>query len=407
MKKLYLILAIILAVMAFAGFIFWRYFFLATVKLDPQPTNATILVDDKPTLEKTLHLPNGIHTIEVSLPGYRTEKFQIKTSYGSHLNKRITLIELPHPTKVLNGPLTSFATNDDRKKIFFARNNVLYNYELTAPAGTPAIPITPELTDITGIDWSNDFLLALLHKKDGEVGLYDFNRYDLLHQEYRSLGNNFLQAAWSNDGTGIYAEYRDEQTGEHSMVKTDRTGSSLTRLAPMIGFPMKDYTFVQASPTSLIFSSLNFKDPANLVLFDTHQRTFTVLTDSQAAYGPVLSPDKSKLAFTDNGELVSATSDGKNRRNLGVRVKPYNYSYIDSTSLVAFDSNLITVINTNDGTKKEYEVYAPSNDIDHFTAYSDSRTAYYLYQGNLYLLTYNPEVKVQPSPSPTPVLPAR
>lgn len=385
MKRLYITLFAIIAVLVLAGFIFWQYFFLATLSLDITPKDAQVVINGKPVIERVVRLPKGTHTIEINAPGYRSESFTVKTGYGSQESKQITLIDLPKPTKILTGPIASVVVNDTKDRVFFSQNNTLYQFDLGAPAGAPVIPITPVLSNIKQVIWSPDFKLALLQKTDGEFGLYDFNRYDLLHQEYRIFNKNIKQAVWSPDGSGFYAEYLGED-GEHSFIKANPTNTTQTRLAGLVGFPFKNFSFIASSPTNLIVSSTNLKEPSDLLTFDTHQKNFVPLTDSQAAYGPVVSANQSKIAYIDNGELVIADIDGKNKRNTGVRAKVGNYTFLDSDRVLAFTANQLTVITVADGTKKDYAVYAPNDSIANLFASSDGKTIYYTYKDSLYRL---------------------
>lgn len=387
MKRLYLILLITMAVFGLAGFVFWRYFYLGTLQLDVTPKDALVTINGKATPDRTVHLPKGTYTIEVSSPGYRTESFSLQTGYGSQTTKKVALISLPKPAKTIDGPVRFLTATGDRKALFFEHSGVLYQYDLTAPAGTPGLPITPQLKDLAMVSWSPDFKLALLKKTDGEVGLYDFNRYDLLHQEYRPYGKDFKQVVWSPDNDGFYAEFFN--SSEHSIIKANTTNTNQTRLAGLGLLPLQNFTMTASSPTDLLLSGTDMLTPADIFRFDAYQKIFTPLTDTGNAYGPVVSPSKTKIAYLDNGELVAADKDGKNKRNLGVRTKLYNYSFIDDTQLLAFSSNLVTVINTNDGTKKEFEVYAPSDEISTLIALPSGKSAFYTYKNDLYKLDFD------------------
>lgn len=387
MKKLYTILILTIAILGLAGFVFWRYFYLGTLVLDVTPSDALVTVDDKPTPDRTIELTKGTHRIEVSAPRHRTEEFSVESGYGSQASKKVTLISLPKPAKIIDGPLRSVASTPQKDRLFFAKDGVLYQYDLTAPAGTPGLPITPRLENVAEVVWAPNFQLALLKKTDGEIGLYDFNRYDLLHQEYRPYGKEMQRVVWSPDGDGFYAEYK-AATGEHSLIKANPTNTSQTRLQGLASFPIANFVFTANTTTSLLFSGTDQKQPADIVRFDAHQKIFAPITDTGNAYGPVISPERTKIAYIDNGELVAADSEGKNKRNLGVRAKINNYAFANETTLIAFTANTVTVINVTDGTSKEFAVYAPSEAITDLIALPNSKSLYYLFQNDLYRLDF-------------------
>lgn len=397
MNRLYLSLLFVVLVMGVAGWVFWRYFYLASVSIDPLPSEATISVDGKTVPDRTLRLPRGDYKIEISAPGYRSQQFIAKVSYGSQINRRVELEALPSPKKLLDGPLASLAPTPDRKAVFFAKKGVLHQYSLAIPPegapAPPAVPITPLLTGITAIDWADDFNLAIFYKK-GELLLYDFNRYDLLHQEQRALDTTYTDTAWASDGSGFYA-IKQVPNGEYSLVKANRAGEGVTRLLDLTGFPIKKLSILAGPPNLLILSSAEAKRPgdseasavADIYLFDAFQRLPPApITESGRASAPVLSPDRTKIAYLDSGELVTADITGKNKRNTGLRPRAFNYSFADSNKLMVLTANQVSLFSLADGVKTELEVYAPSEVVSDFMANPDGETVYYVYQGDLYRL---------------------
>lgn len=385
MKRLYIILTLVLLALVVAGFVYWRYFYLGSITIDPVPSEAIITVNGQPTSERTKRLPRGSYTITVTAPGYRAEQLTVELGTGEQISRRVTLIALPRPEKVLDGPIHSLAMSENRKTIFFAKKDILYRYQLTAAAGTPPEAITPSLAGISRVDWSPDFELALLHKTDGEVWLYDFRRYNLLNQEYYPLDKNLKQTAWDSKADGFYAA-QVTQTGEQTLIKLNRAGKAPTVLAFLNALPFTDLVFTPGPENQLLISSSEQKKPADIVLFNAHQRIYQPLTDSGAAYAPVLSPDKKRFLYLDNGELVVADISGANKRNLGLRPRTGNYAFTETGKAAVLTPNTITVVNTTDASRETFEVFAPSDKVSAFTASSEQ--VYYLYSGALYRLNF-------------------
>jgi WD40 repeat protein len=388
-KKLYVTLLLVFLAVGVAAFIFWRYFFLATIAIDPIPTDATISVNGKPVISRTLKLPKGTYTIEVKSDGYRTESFTATVGIGSNVSKRIELVSLPKPTKLADGPFDSFAIAADGKTFFFEQNDTLYFYSLTVPQPAPLVPITPKIEGISAIDWSPDFSLALLRKASGEIGLYDFKRYDLLHQEYRPLAATIKDTAWLADGSGFFYQNKDSATGENTISKADRTGAGPTRLFDLnaVSFPIATPELTTGATTTVLLSNPDTKVDSDIYLFDSFQKTPPApLTESGRIAGPVFSTDKARLAYTDNGELVVSDATGKNKRNLAIRPKADNYSFIDADHLMVLTPNLVTIVDLTSATTEPttYEVYAPDDAVSHVTATPDGKTIYYIYQNTLY-----------------------
>ncbi len=389
MRRLYLTLFLVILAVGFAVFVFWHYFYLGTLVLDVVPTSAEVTINGKPVVDRTLHLNQGTYTVTVGAPGYRHEQFEFSSKVGSHTVKRIELAILPQPTKILDGPISDLTATPDRNLFFFKRGDALYRYDRSGPAGTPAMPITPTIPSIQAVDWAPDFALALLRKPAGEIGIYDFNKYDFLNQKYTPLGTSYLKAVWAVDGSGIYGQYK-EDNGETSLVKINRAGQDLIRLGALTGFPMSSLELTTGPENKLLISGTDTKQPTDLYLFDTNQRIITPVTDTTRAHAPVLSPDKNHLAYLDSGELVSANIDGTSKRNLNIRAAAGNYQFATNKTLVVFTENKITTVDTTTGQNQSFEVYAPSATISSLVAAPDEKTIFYNYKGSVYQLIFNP-----------------
>lgn len=388
MKKLYFILFLIILAIAFAGFIYWRFFFMSSLNIDPVPSNATITINGQTTPDRSIQLGKGDYAVTVSAPGYRSQNFTVSLGYGNQVNKRIELEQLPKPKQVLKGPIDSLQPTQNKQEIFFERDGVFYRYPLMSDRPIPAVPITPALTDIEQVTWSPDFALALLRKTNGETGLYDFNRYDLLHQEYRSLGSTLRSTVWLADGSGFY--YLEESEGTRSLMRANRAGTSPTRIMNLTNFPIPNVELQLGPGTLLVASSPTTTEKTDIVLLDTHQQTVGAITESGRATGPVLSPNKSLVAYLDSGELVTSEITGKNKRNYNLRPKSGSYFFIDEVNVAVFTPNMVTVVNTHNGSRQNYEIYAPSDAVSNLFTDPSGKILYYTYDGNLYHINFRP-----------------
>lgn len=384
MKHLYLTLAFVVATLAVAGFVFWRYFYLATIIIDPIPTDATVTLDGKATPERTLRVKRGRHQIRVSAEGYQAMETTVDATLGSQYVRRFELVPLPRPTKLLDGPIRSVRMAADGQSLFYAKDGTLFIIPATLDkSGLPAVPITPPINELTAVEWAPDFSLAIVHKQD-EVGLYDFKKYDLLHQEYRRFDSAGIATAWTADGTAIVAE--TELEDRRLLVRRNRAGGEPTNLSDLTNFPLKDISLLTGPGNLTVISSQSAESPNDILLFDIHQRLIIPLTDSGRAMAPVLSADRSLIAYLDNGELVTAEISGKNKRNHALRPQPTAYSFIGKDRLAVITPNNLTIINLQDGSRQSTEIFAPSGAIRQLMADSDGKLFHYLYQDSLYRL---------------------
>lgn len=384
MKKLYLTAVLLILALAFAGWIFWRYFYLASVTIDPIPSGATVTVNGRAMADRTLHLAAGSYKIIVTAPGYRDQELSINAGVGSQITKRVTLVALPSPKKLITAPINSLVVSQDKTLVYYESAGTLYRVKLTSP--TPAEAITPQLKDVRIVEWAPDLSLALIHKTSGEVTLYDFARYDLLHQEERSLGNTFGATAWATDSSAFFYDSK-LPTGQRLMVKANRAGKNQTNLGDLSSLPTT-LNFLAGPNNLIIMSQADLKGPGDIILFDTYQRLIIPITDSAHAYGPVLSPSKQKITYLDNGELVVADTAGTNKRNLNIRPKLGNYLFLDDNTLAIFQANKITTIKTDGPGQQDFAVAAQNETIANLFADEGGKKIYYTYQNALYRLDF-------------------
>lgn len=393
MKKLYLGIIFIFAAIAIAGFVFWRYFLQATIILDPVPSEATITVNGRPTEKRTLSVPAGEYTVRVSADGFSEKTALLKVGVGGRVIKRFELEILPRPTQVLRGPISNLQTSNlqvstKNLEIFFESGGVLYSLPLVGEQAAAAVPITPKLTDLEKISWSPDHQLAVIKKTNGESGLYDFKRYDLQSQEYRKLGDSIKTIAWSNDGNNLFR--LEENGGQRLLVRTNRAGAQAVNLADVSALPLRHPNLLTAAGSYLIAFNNPTDGVANLFALDTYQRGVAPITDSGRAAAPVISPDKTHLAYLDNGELVSSTILGQEKRNHVLRPASGAYAFADNSTLVVLSPNTVTLIKLGSGEKQTFQVFAPSDEVNNLFAGNDGKTIYYIYQSSLYSLKFKP-----------------
>ncbi len=386
MTRLYLSLILALAILALAGFVFWRYFYLDVLVLDIIPTEATVTVNGTPVADRTLHLKQGSYQLVISAPGYRSQSFSYSARLGGHTTKRVELVSLPKPQKVIDSAMHSLRTNADHSILYFAQDDTLYRLNLTE-AGQPAEPITPKLNGIRRVDWAPDFSLAILYRQNGEVGVYDFNRYDLLNQSYKAMTQPVTDTAWDVSGTSFYYLTKLPD-GISLLVQADRSGNDLVRY-DHLGIPAnRKVRLVQGPTNEVMITGADPAVPDDIISSNNHTRTVIPITTSQNAYDPVFSDDKKQLAFRENGELVMATHEGKDRRNTNIRPNGETYAFGPS-KLFVLTPNQLSAVDRTTGALTTLDVYAPDDTITSLFVSTDEKTVYYLYQGTLFSLPVN------------------
>lgn len=390
MKRLTLILILSLAAVLVAGYVFWQYFYLGTINIDPIPAEATVSVNGRPVLSRSIRLAKGSYTITISAPGYRSEQFTASVGIGSQLNRQVELGRLPRAQKLIDGPVGNVAMSADKNTLFFTKGKVLYRLIVAGAAGPlnlPAEPITPEIPNLQRVAWAPDFSLAMIHKTDGEAGVYDFKRYDLLHQTYDAISKTVKASVWAKDGNNLYYE---DMVGpfDRSLVQANRAGKEPVRVAELPGFPLANFTLTAGKTNILYLSPTIQKDGGDIFAFNAHEKLVGPITESGAAFGPVLSPNGERIAYTDNGHLVVADFDGRNKRNLSPKTTVGGYAFINETQLVAFSVNQIAVIDVTTGKGQTFEIDASSDAVSNLMVAADGKRLYYVFKGDIYQLDY-------------------
>lgn len=302
---------LIALLIAFLGW--YRYGSLVVL---PEPKTANVYINGREAGFSS-RLSPGSHEITVSAPGYlpHRETVTIKTLQIKRL--RPALRKLAQAKLVAEG--VDFLTADAQANQFFylsRQARTFFRLRLvkgppsrdSASVATPAkeaapagqskienIPITPSaLGDLTEVAFAPDFSVAVVKERNGSSGLYNFARYDLLHQEFKPYDKDSSSFVFDPEGRLVYHLYRPGT--ERSLVRSERSRERIERLVNLKELGIENAT-LSFSPSGETLLMTDGKD-AYLIVVTTKRVTKVADRVSSAVF-----IDDRKLLTTRQGEL--------------------------------------------------------------------------------------------------------
>ncbi len=319
--------------------------------------DATILVDgknieDAKVVDKKhiIRLFPGTHTVRISAPNVVEYAQTISLIRGLYKTVNPVFSVVPDITESATADVQFLTAGPNKNTVLYLGDGgrVLYSHNLKTNKRTPLTRNT--LSGITDIRWSPDFSLALFKKPAG-VYLYDFGRYDLLHQEEKFLlsSNNATLPDW--DPTIKVNETRDKTAGD---TITEQTGVE-RRIA---------YFYKKDSEKSLIFANQlnqNTDRAADLSEFDNPDLTWSRDGRYIAVYG------REGLAIIDVfTRIITRASINNNVSGATFSLKGNFLAYISNSNLIVINTETQKITNLNLKTTIEKVLW--NSDGDFLTA---------------------------------------
>ena len=395
LKKILIIAGIVLIV---GALVFVFFFYKGTVVFNPSPETARIDIDGVSlTGQAKIKLNPGSYHMTISSPDYVDYTKIINVGISQKINLSVALKKLPVPEKILDDNIQFLSKSLDGN-LFYLGNSGKTIYRMTDIANKDlrkSLPITPDVFEnIKYLAFSSNYDLAIL-KKDNNTILYDFMRYDLLHQELHDWGGNIGYIIWSPDGEQIAYYYQTSQ-GEKTLIRANKDNSAVERI----------YNFKDTNITNpkLVWSPdgnkiLVIKD--DIYIFDVYTKTLTQVTNGGGVADAAFSPNSKSILYnyldsTQNISLLMIDIDGKNIRDLTVKTYLDKLAWIDEKNMIlaipdTVNSNLsdrIVKINTDTFSQEEYGYASKSGKISPSNIIYDKIDNYlfFLANNNLYSL---------------------
>ncbi len=326
-KTIYLVLGFLVV----AAIIFFVFFYRATVTFTLTPTDSAVQINGQTyTNQQKIKLNPGKYEVKITANGYIDYQKELKFSIGQVSKVTVNLTQTPELKKITTEKISFPVIDNTKESIFYLGNGAKTIYQINKlDQATPQIAaVTPDVFNgLTNLIFSPDCSLAIL-KKDKQALMYDFKRYDLLHQEVHDWGTGYGDMIWSPDGLKVVYYYAPDN-GETTLIRANSDQTSQEKI-----YNFKDTTIrnpkLKYSPDGKKIIVLADK----LYLFDVYTKSLAEITTSAKVNDANFTPDSTKIIYESNGNLYIIDFEGKNNQDLGIKTVLNKTTWIDNDNLV-------------------------------------------------------------------------
>lgn len=291
-------------------------------------------IEDTKVVDKKhiIRLFPGTHTIRISAPNVVEYAQTVSLIRGLYKTVNPVFNVVPDITESATADVQFLTAGPKKDTVLYLGDGgkVLYSHNLKTNKRTPLTRNT--LSGIADIRWSPDFSLALFKKSDG-LYLYDFGRYDLLHQEEKFLisSNNATLPDWdptikvniTSDQTA--GDTITEQTGvdrriayfykkdsERSLIFANQLNQNPERAADLSEFENPNLTWSRDGRYIAVYGQ------EGLAIIDVFTRIITRASVNNNVSGASFSPTGNFLAYISNSNLIVINTETQKIKNLNL-----------------------------------------------------------------------------------------
>lgn len=407
--KLYIIIGLTITVIAVI--IYFTILNKASVKIVVIPKNAQVLLNNKPEavnnsgIAKFKKIP-GKYTLRVEANGYVPYQKIITLKGGSSFSSEINLSAIPKLMS-LRDNVTLTQKYEDNQITYLTNNrstlstsNATLNSD-NQPEAIGQKDLTPAVfANIDSIKFAPDNQLALV-QRGNDLFLYDFNRYDILHQEMRQLGSNIGDAIWSPDQSRIAYTY-SPSSGERSLILSDVLNTNPQRVLALGDIENPILYWAPGGDQILIVPQNSDVSLNKIYLFNISTRELTALTDFGNVLDARFISDGQKIVyFTGSNDpehpiksdVSIMDTNGNNKTDLKIKAYPEN-SFItndNSMLLLTYLSGEEKIAYFDASELKFYQVFfeKPANfKIQNLILSNDQKLLFVAGNNNLYVTNF-------------------
>jgi cell division protein FtsL len=396
-----LLLAVLAILILFTLYIFFIY--KSTLDISVSTPDTKITLDNKSASAGINKVKPGKYDLKIEKEGFVAYAKKVEVKYFKKTNLSVVLKETPKIISIYNGKTNYLAYNKESDLYLFYVPEESAFFRIQADKindqNSAAMLTCPHyLKNLINVIWNPDRLTAILKiKNDNAVltgtpfynptipegavmtYLYDFGRYDLLHQEAKFWGTGIGDLEFTPKGDQV-AYYFEPGTGEKSLVVANKDNSAINRIADLRSFSnpliswspdLKNIVIVNRSTTAY--------ETNKIYVFDLINKTLNTTSDSgnnlEAEFDSsgekiVYSAYSSDPDFTNHSLLSIMDKDGKNKKELKLRSNIYQTAFNSTSELLALaeeekDNYSLVSINLSDLKTTDYtfsgKIIAPTS----------------------------------------------
>jgi len=388
-KKIILFVIIAIALAGIIGVVYYKYFYDSTLRVNVTPTDSIIRVNGEIlTNNQATKFKPGTYHVAVSRVDYILYEKDIKLGASRSYNISVDLRKIPRLSEVVEEKLSFSVATEDHESILYLGNSGKTIYQINKILGDQnkeLVAITPDVfSNISNIIWSHNRKLAIIKKGATQTLLYDFKRYDLIHQEIYDWGDDIRDIVWNSDDTKIIY-FKTPQTGEKVLVQANKDNTNQE-----IIYNFKD---TQIKNPKLYWSSDDKKllvIDSQLYILDLYTKALRGITQEKPSEA-MFTPDNTGIIYNGPSGLTYIDLEGNNRRELGVSSDLNKVAWFDNNTLFAAINNgkfdKFYKISISDGAKEEYIYYSDvSIKASNLIFLSDKKSLFFTSDNILYRL---------------------
>lgn len=401
---------IISSIVVVAAFMFYVAFFLhARISVEITPENAVVTIDNKPMEVKngksSFSATLGKHTIKIEADNYIGYKEDIDLKRGRNYSKKISLNKAPEPTEITSNA-SGLAIKDNWIYYQSSNDKLIYRATLTKKEnGTVEIkenqPITSNpISNVDKIIWGPNKELLLL-KRGGTINLFDFKKYDFVHQKETLFGQDIGDIAWSPDDSRI-AYYYAPSSGERSIIFANKTNDIKYRVVNLAELGIFD-PYIAFSPNSewllMIPRNKNYQEN-HIYLINVFTKSITKLDDTGDQKEAIFSADSQKIIYstysTDRNnpykqKLSIMNLDGGDKKSLKLAGRASDIKYWSDPNKIFLprsdDSSKLVLYDIENGDVVDFYFKGQGNsDISEIVLSEDKNSAIFISRDKLFYI---------------------
>lgn len=381
--RIYIFTTIGLVVLALV--VYFVFFNTAVITLEVSPKDAVVTANNAPqTVNNSgvakFSLRAGSYTLSVEANKFVPYQQKLSLKGGSRISQTIALHAIPDLTLLdasvalaqkYGDNLVSYLGDD--KKTLYSISAVLDSSGKTALGPKNALT-PPVFANVDKVIFSTDKALAII-KVGTDAYLYDFNRYDILHQDMKKISSDVGDVTWAPDRSRI-AYYYAPPSGERSLIFADPLNQNPERVLTLTGIDNPSLAW-SADGNQILVVPHGQKSADNKVyIFDVYLKQLKSLTDFGGVLGAQFSGDGSHIIYfvstnDPKSTIKSAVSvmdrSGDNKRSLNINATPDQGFVQDKGSIIFItsidDQPRVMLYNLNDASIKELFFNLPAKSI--------------------------------------------